>query len=576
MAKKKAKNGSSAAPGLPLAEVIRLLPGYAPHAQAGDCTFDATSAQFAIDFIQECCKLAKGSAAREAGTPFLLTPWQKAIVANLFGWKRPDGTRRYRECLIYVAKKNGKTAFVAALMLYVLCCDQEYGAELYSAASSHDQAALLFGHAIGMVRQEPLLSGRLTVYGAKGGSQTKSIVHDAFMASYKCLCADADTGDGVNPHFAAIDELHRHKSPELAEVLQKSTASRKQPIVIYTTTADYNRPSLCNTMLARARQIRDNPGDTAKPGYDPAFLPAVYEADKDDDWKSPETWRKANPNLGVTITEEFLTRECLKAQEMPSELNNFLRLHLNIVTDADEAWLPADQWNKCSGLREGEKPQAWRARMLEELQGRECYIGTDLSAKIDLTAVLQIFPPLEEGEKWKIIPWFWVPAETAKHKEDTDRVPYRTWARLGFVQMTEGNEVDQQAIREKIKSLHAVYPVKEIGYDPWNALKISQELRETDGFGDSMVEVRQGSRTLSDPMKEVEAMVAGGRIEHGANPAMDWMIGNVCAKRDENGNVQPNKAKSTGKIDGPVALFTGMARALLGIEDAGGIYFKAI
>jgi len=561
----------------PLVEVLGILPGYDPYAQAGDCWFDEAAAQHAIQFIEECCKLAKGSAARAAGTPFILELWQKAIVANLFGWKRKDGTRRYRECLIYVAKKNGKTALLAAIMLYVLCCDNEFGAELYSAASCKEQAALLFSHAIGMVRQETELSSRLTVYGAKGGSQQRAIVFEEQMAAYKCLCADADTGDGVNPHFAAIDELHRHASPELAEVLQKSTASRAQPLVIYTTTADYNRPSLCNTMAKRARQVRDNKGDPAQPGYDPAFLPVVYEATKDCDWKLPETWRKANPNMGITVTEEFLTRECLKAQEMPSELNNFLRLHLNIVTDADESWMPADAWNACAGLRTGESPVEWRARMLVELKGRGCFVGTDLSAKIDLTAVVQIFPPEVEGEPWAILPWFWMPSETLRAKEDTDRVPYSVWARQGFIATTEGNEVDQEAIRNKLKAIDADYPIREMGYDEWNALKLSQELREVDGFGERMVVVRQGNKTLSDPMKEVEAMTAGKRISHGGNPVLAWMMGNVTAKRDENGNIQPSKAKSTGKIDGAVALFTGMARALIEKpDDSGEIYFKAI
>jgi len=576
--KKQAKTGSSLVPSSRLADVIRILPGYDPHDQAGVCRFDEAAAKYAIAFIEECCKLAKGSAVRAAGTPFILEPWQKAIVANLFGWKRPDGSRRYRECLIYVAKKNGKTAFVAAMMLFVLCCDNEFGAELYSAASCKEQAALLFSHAIGMVRQEPELSSRLTVYGAKGGSQQRSIVYEQMMAAYKCLCADADTGDGVNPHFAAIDELHRHASPELAEVLQKSTAARRQPLVIYTTTADYNRPSLCNTMVKRAREVRDNKGDTAQPGYDPAFLPVVYEADAKDDFKLPATWRKANPNMGVTVTTEFLARECLKAQEMPTELNNFLRLHLNIVTDADEAWMPAESWRKCSGLKDGETPQQWRARKLRDLKGRPCYVGLDLSAKIDITAKVDIFRPQSAGEPWVIIPYFWVPGETAKHKEKTDRVPYSTWQRQGFVTMTDGNEIDTQAIRTALNDGDKVYPIKDVGYDEWNATELSRQLREEDGFGERMVSVRQGTKTLSDPMKEVEAMVAGGRIEHGNNPVMAWMMGNVTAKRDENGNIQPNKKKSTGKIDGPVALFTGMARALVAPadDDGGDIYFKAI
>lgn len=557
--------------------LLCLLPGYDPFAQAGECWFDAAAAQHAISFIEECCKLAKGSSSRAAGSPFILEPWQKAIIANLFGWKRKDGTRRYRECLIYVAKKNGKTAFVAAVMLYVLCCDNEFGAELYSAASCKEQAALLFSHAVGMVRQEPELSSRLTVYGAKGGSQQRSIVFEEMMAAYKCLCADANTGDGVNPHFAAIDELHRHASPELAEVLQKSTAARRQPLVIYTTTADYNRPSLCNTMVSRARQVRDNKGDPEQPGYDPAFLPVVYEASREDDWTQVDVWRKANPNLGVTVTEEFIARECKKAQEIPSELNNFLRLHMNIVTDADEAWLPAAHWNKCAGLVEGETPKQWRERTLTLMKGRPCFIGCDFSAKVDLTALVLIFPPEENGEPWIIIPFFWMPADCVRRKEEIDRVPYSAWIRAGYIIATEGNEVDQQAIRLKVNELVSEYPLREFAYDPWNALKLTQELREVDGLGVKMIEVRQGARSLSDPMKEVEAMVVGGRLIHGANPVMSWMIGNVCATKDPNGNIQPNKAKSTSKIDGPVALFTGMARALIATRDDGGeIYFKAL
>jgi len=466
-----------------------------------------------------------------------------------------------------VAKKNGKTALVAAIMLLVLTTDPEFGAELYSAAASRDQAAILFAHASGMVRLEPELSSRLTVYGAKGGSQTRSIVNESQMSSYKCLAADADTADGCNPHFVAADEIHRHRDAELMEVLQKSTATRSQPLVIYTSTADYNRPSACNELLKRAKAVRSNKGDPLRPGYDPEFLPAIFEADKHDDWKSPETWRKANPNIGVTVTEEFLARECRKAQETPSELNNFLRLNLNIVTDAAETWMPMDRWDKCRGWRDGEGPRQWRERMLEELKGEECFLGMDLSSKIDLSAVVQIFKPTEERVEWVIIPHFWVPADTAHQKEKRDMVPYSAWEQEGFVTLTEGSEIDSQAIRKFINDLAKDYEVRDVGYDDWNATELSRQLREEDGFQERMIIVRQGSKTLSDPMKEFEAMVMSGRIVHGGNPAMDWMIGNLCAKRDENGNIQPDKKRSTGKIDGPVATFTGMAPALSSSEE---------
>jgi phage terminase large subunit-like protein len=544
-----------------------LLPGYDPHDQAGDCWFDEAAAADAIAFIEECIKHAKGTRDTAAGAPFLLQPWQKSIVANLFGWKRPDGTRRYRECFIYVAKKNGKTALAAAILLLVMMTDNEVGAEIYSAAASKEQAALIFSHAVGMVRQEPELSSRLTVYGAKGGSQQKSIVYDAQSSAYKCLSADANTADGVNPHFVIIDEVHRHADAELADVLQKSTAARAQPLVIYATTADYNRPSLCNTMLKRARQVRDNKGDPSRVGFDPGFLPVVYEATKDDDYADPAIWSKANPNLGITVSEEFMARECKKAQETPSELNGFLRLHMNIVTDADEAWLRGDRWAQASGLKDGETPEAWRKRKLDELRGSSCFLGLDLSSKIDLTAVVQIFRSEVHGEPWIIIPHFWVPNVTAHEKEKADHVPYAAWERAGFVTMTEGNEIDSQAIRAAINRIDHECPIVEVGYDEWDGTELSRQLREEDGFGDRMVPVRQGSRSLSDPMKEFEAMVMSGRLEHGSNPVMDWMIGNLCVKRDENGNLQPNKKKSANRIDGPVATFTGMARALAAPQD---------
>lgn len=555
-------------PGHEWDELLCALPGYDPFDQSVGCWFDHDTALRAIQFIETYIHHAKGTQDAAAGTPFFLEVWEKSIVANLFGWKRANGTRRYRECFIYVPKKNGKTSLAAAILLLVMMTDGEVGGEFYSAAASRDQAGLLFGHVMGMIKAEPELNSRLTIYGAKGGSQQKSVVYEDMSISYKCLSADADTNDGINPHLTIIDELHRHPDGELMEVLIKSTAARAQPLTITTTTADYNRPSVCNIMLKRAKAIRDNKGDPNRVGFDPAFLPVIYEASKKDDYRDPKVWEKANPNLGVTVTYEFFEREALKAQEMPTELNNFLRLHLNIVTDADEVWLSMHKWELCHGMMSGESPSQWRNRLLRELRGRSAFLGLDLSAQIDLTAIVLIFRPIEENGIWVVIPFFWVPAETAKDKERDDHVPYTTWAREGIVTMTDGNEVDLQAIRAKINSLASDYDIREVGYDKWNATEIARQLREDDGLGDKMVEVPQGSYTLSEPMKKFEAMVMGRRIQHGNNPAMNWMIGNLMIQKDDYGNIKPTKKKSTGKIDGPVATFTGMARALAAAPEA--------
>lgn len=540
-----------------LSQLILLLPKYDPHAQAGDCWFDQDSAWDAIEFIHGVIRFAKG---KNAGKPFHLEPWQIAIVANLFGWKHPNGRLRYREAFVYVGKKNGKTALMAAMMLLMLATNPPLGAELYSAASSQKQAGILFEHAVGMVRQSDRLKDMLTVYGEKGGSQQKSITYPDAMSAYKCLAADADTVDGVEPYLAVIDELHRHKNTNLADVLQKGTGAQAESLVVYTSTADYNRPSACNSLLRRARDVQDNGGDPSRPGFDLAFLPAIYEADKDDDWELPETWRKANPNMGVTVTEEFLARECRKAKENSADLNNFLRLNLNIVTDAVQAWLDMDQWDACDGLEEGESPAAWRERMRKELAGQVCFVGIDLSQKRDFTAAVYVFPPTEFRKKWVLFPRLFIPKETAMRREKTDRVPIAAWVRDGFIEVTEGRVVDYEYLKAAVYADAKWAEVKEVAYDPYAATQIAVQLS---GEGMTCVEFRQGYLSMSEPAKEIDKLIAEGKIEHGGNPVMRWMAGNTVIRFDPAGNIKPDKEKSTQRIDGIVAGIMALGRALV-------------
>jgi len=479
-----------------------------------------------------------------AGAPFKLQPWQQAVTGCLFGWKRPDGTRRYRECFLYVPKKNGKTAWAAGLLLCVQTTDREFGAELYSAASSRDQATLVFAHVVGMIKQEPELSKRLTVYGASGGSMQRSVVFPEEMSSYKCLAADANTADGANVHFAVVDEVHRHKTPELAEILQKSTAARREPLIMYTTTADYNHPSLCNDLLRYAKAVRDNDGDPNKPGYDEAFLPVVYEASKDEDWTDRNLWYRVNPNLGVTVPEEFLAREAQKAAESPTTLNNFLRLHLNIVTDADVAFLDMSQWDRCNG-----------AVSAEELAGRPCYGGLDLATTKDVAAFVLLFP--EDGNA--VLPWFWVPAESARERERKDKVPYLTWAAGGHVELTEGDVVDYDAIRVSINEAAKLYDIREIAIDRWNSTQLQNQLM---GDGFEVVPFGQGYASMSAPTKELEKLVIAGNLKHAGHPVLRWMAGNTMVATDAAANLKPAKDKSTEKIDGIVALIMALGRCM--------------
>ncbi len=350
-------------------EVIREIPGYDPYATAGDCTFDNKAAHQAIQFIESLnhIKGAKG------GTKIELEPWQKAIVANLFGWKRPDGTRRYREVFVFVPRKNGKSLMAAALVLCVLFTDAEPGAEIYSAAADRDQAALVFDVAKSMVLGDDELSGLCKVY-------QKAITREELGSSYKAISRDANTKHGYNAHCVIIDELHAQPNRDLVDVLMTSTGARRQPMVVHITTAGFDRNSICYLKYDQARRVRDaKPGDTDN---DPSFLPVIYEAPAESDWTDEKTWFAANPNLDVSVSLDYLRRECQHAKDSPAYQNTFKRLHLNIWTEQDVRWLDMSKWDLC-GLTPIEAA---------ELEGRECYAGLDLASTNDVAALVLLFP----------------------------------------------------------------------------------------------------------------------------------------------------------------------------------------
>lgn len=318
-----------------IAEIARLIPGYDPWSDAGDCVFDEALAAESVEFFPALLKFTEGE---RAGSPFELEAWQAAIVANLFGWYRPDGTRRYREAFVFVPRKNGKSCLLAGLLLHELMRGNEPGAQLYSAAAEREQAALIYRHAAQMVAQEPELSVRCAC------KPSMKVIErtDGEWCMYKALSADAFTKHGLSPSFVVVDELHAHPNRELVDVLLTGTGARRQPLVVYITTADYQRPSICNEKYEYAVKVRDGSHS------DPAFLPVIYEAAESDDWTDPEVWKKANPNYGISVREEYLSRECEKAKATPGYENTFRRLHLNQRTQQDVRWLSMDAWNSCS------------------------------------------------------------------------------------------------------------------------------------------------------------------------------------------------------------------------------------
>ncbi len=526
------------------------IPGYDPTAGAGAYNFSYKAARDAVSFFHERLTLVTG---QEPGTPFILQPWQQAVVGNLFGWKRKDnGYRRYRECLIYVAKKNGKTEFAAGILLLVLYTEARTGIQCYSVAAAHKQAAVVFGPAVQMIRNDPVLSGALTIYGATAGAMNKALVSNDYpMSTFKCLASDADTADGLNPHLNLIDEVHRFADGEVISVLVKSTAARKEPLTIYTTTADYDRVSPCNDLIARARLVRDNNGDPLRPGNEPYFLPVIYECSKSDDWTDPVVWANANPSLGVTVTGDFLRVECEKARANPAELNQFLRLHLNIVTSSETAWLDMREWDAC-----GEPINE------EVLRSFDCWAGLDLSSTEDITACVYVFPV--DGVFW-LVPRFWCPEENAVEREANDRVPYTAWARDGYLTLTPGNVVDYSYIRRQLDHDRTIWNIREIAYDRWNSSQLIADLVK-DGY--EVVQFGQGFASMSSPTKEFGADVKAERIRHGGHPVLRWMASNAQVKTDEAENVKIVKRDRRSRVDGIIAAIMGRARASLKVGEA--------
>ncbi|HUW33936.1 MAG TPA: terminase TerL endonuclease subunit [Planctomycetota bacterium] len=525
-----------------LENTLRLIPGYDPFATAGDCWLNADAAHRAIRFFPAMLRHVEGAVA---GRPFVLEPWQQAVVGNLFGWMRRDEqrriVRRYRKCFIRVGRKNGKTPLGAGICLKLLFSDKERGAEIYCAAADRQQAALLYRHARGMVLQEPELSSRAKMYDSP---QYRSIVYNAMFSSMKVISAEAYSKHGFNPHAVIVDELHAQPNRDLVEVIESAFVSlnRAQPLLVYLTTSDYDRDSVCNEEDDYAARVRDGIIDNQQ------YLPVIYEVPKDADWNDESLWHLANPNLGVSVSMDALRAEHDKAVELPSRENVFRRLHLNQRTEQDVRWLNIEAWDACR-----------LTFTAADMGGIDSWAGLDLSSTTDLTAFVIVF---RRDGAYYVLPFFWVPADTIERRAREDKVPYPLWVKQGILNATPGNVVDYDFVRTEVTRLCREYHVREIGYDPWNATQIVTQLQAA-GF--KMVEVRQGFATLTSPTKELEKLVLGRQLRHDGNPILRWMASNVTTEQDAAGNLKPSKKKSTERIDGIVALIIALNRALVDV-----------
>lgn len=496
--------------------------------------YDKRKADRAVNFIENLCH-TKG---KWAGTKFTLLPWQEQIVRDVFGIVDEKGKRQFRTAFVEIPKKNGKSELAAAIALYLLYADREPSAEVYGAACDRNQASIVFDVAKQMVLMSPALIKR-----SKVAAAVKRIMNYSNNGFYQVLSAETGTKHGLNVSGLVFDEIHAQPDRKLYDVLTKGSGdAREQPLFFIITTAGTNKNSICYELHTKSTDL------ISKRKFDPSFYPVVFGLSEDDDWTDERNWYKANPSLGHTIAIERVRDAYKNALDNPAEENIFKQLRLNIWTSATVCWIPDHIYER------GNLPID-----VEELYGRECYGGLDLSSTSDITAFVLVFPPRAEGEKYVFLPYFWLPEETLDLRCRRDHVPYDVWEREGFINTTEGNVVHYGYIEKFIEELGEKFNIREIAFDRWNATQMVQDLED---MGFTVVPFGQGYKDMSPPSKELYKLLMGGEINHGGNPVLRWMAQNVVMRNDPAGNIKPDKEKSTEKIDGIVAAIMALDRAI--------------
>lgn len=497
--------------------------------------FRADMGQHTIDFYHKCLQHSKGV---WAGQPFILSPWQQFITWNLFGWFK-NGLRRFRVSYEEVARKNGKSTFLAGRGLYLLDQDDEPGAEVYAVATKKDQAKIVHGEAERMVRKSPALKQRITIF--------RNNLHIKNTASkFEPLGQDSDTEDGLNIHGAMIDELHAHKTREMWDIIDTATGARLQPLISAITTAGHDKLGICYEQRDYGIKILEGIID------DDSFFVYIATIDikqkgekgKSDDWRDEKCWLKANPNLGVSKNIEDMRRKAKKAKEVAAAQNAFKNKELNVWTEQHTLWIDATAWNRCKGD-------------VPDYDLGHCFAGLDLGSNRDLSAFVRLFP---HEDKCVVRSDFWMPEDGVHDRVKKDRVPYDLWIEQGFIQTTPGNITDYDFIREAILQRSTEHEIKELAFDRWGASQLSIQLANEDI---TMVPFGQGYHSMAAPTKELERLVLAALLLHGGNPVLRWMMSNVTVRLDPAGNMKPDKEKSSEKIDGIVALIMALGRLIV-------------
>lgn len=495
--------------------------------------FDEKEASLVCRFIE----LLPHTKGQLAGQKIRLEPWQVWILTTIFGWRRrADGGRRFRRVYIEVPRGNGKSCLSSGVALYCLLADHEPGAEVYSFATTRDQAGIVFGDAKRMAQQTPSLCKHFGL---------EILAHSLYVeptnSTFQAKSAEGSTLDGLNTHLAIIDELHAHKTRAVYDVVETSLGKRKNSLMWVITTAGFDTSGICYEVRTMVRNVLN------RSVVDESQFGIIYGLDEGDDWKSLAALEKANPNWGVSVMPEVVTSLQKKAIAIPSAAGNFMTKHLDVWCSAASGWMNMPAWNKC----------AREELRREDFEGEPCYIGLDLGSKSDMTAKVLMFPREDRDGRTYFVTFadFYLPSRAI---ETSPNSQYRGWVEQGLIRVTEGAMTDFNVVEEDIREDLSRYSVQSIAYDPWQATQLISSLEDS---GAPLVECRMTVQQISEPMKTLEALVLDGRIQHDGNPCLTWMMGNVVAKVDAKDNIFPRKERYEQKIDGPVAMIIALSAA---------------
>ena len=470
-----------------------------------------------------------------AGEPIQLEPWQAFILTTVFGWVKSNGTRRFRRSYIEVPRGNAKSTLSSAVALYMLAADREGGAEVYSLATTRDQARIVFGDAQTMARRSPGFRRRFSV---EVGAHNMHVL--ASGSKFEALSAEGSTLDGLNIHFGCVDELHAHKTRTVYDVVETGTGKRDNSLLWVITTAGSNRAGICYEVRTFVTKLLDGVFE------DDSQFGIIYGLDDGDDWTAESALIKANPNWDISVKPEVLLPLQAKAMQLPSAVNNFKTKHLNEWVNADTAWMDMRAWDACADS----------TLDIEAFIGQPCWIGLDLASKTDIAALVLVFPHPEIADAYAVFGKYYLPEDTVSSAGNSQ---YEGWMRTGRLTVTPGNVIDFGWIEADLLEMASRFEVQAVAFDPFQATQLSTRMLSE---GLPMIEVRPTVLNFSEPMKTLEALVLQKKLAHDSDPVLTWMASNVVAHMDVKDNIYPRKERAENKIDGIVALIMALSRAI--------------